>query len=148
MAVTDKYIVGAQTIVLTTQLNGLANNALALSGAFSNLQGGAGDGYTLVDIELGVTFAAAPTAGTGCSLWFLGAQNGVNYEDGNATTTPGRRADRVIQVRSVATAQRILLPAWMPWGLVMVLLKNDGTGQAFAATGNTLGIRVASVQGV
>jgi hypothetical protein len=148
-AITEKYAVGAQFTLLSTELNALTNNGLALSPAFSNLQGGgAGDGYTFCDVELIVTFTGAPTLYTGCSLWFVGSQDGINYEDGNTTTTPARRPDLVFSLRSVTTAQRILIRSWLPWGLVKALLKNDGTNAAMAATGNTLRIRSVARQGV
>lgn len=148
MAVTEKYLLGSVTSLLTTGLNSLANNALAVSAAYDNTQGAAGDGYTLCDLELVVTYGTAPAANTGCSVWFLASQDGTNYEDGDASTTPARNPDVVLPVRAVTTAQRVIRRAWLPWGLSKALLKNDGTGQAMAASGNTLKIRPATYQGV
>lgn len=51
-------------------------------------------------------------------------------------------------VRVTTSAQRIIRRLWMPWGLVKVLLKNDGTGQAMAASGNALKIRPVAYQGI
>lgn len=149
MATTEKYLLGSQTSLLTTGLNSLANNAQALSAAFDNTQGQTGDGYTLCDVELVVTYGSAPTANTGVSVWFLGTQDGTNYEDGDATPIqPARLPDVVFPLRAVTTAQRIIRRVWLPWGLMKALLRNDGTGQAMAASGNTLKIRVVSRQAV
>jgi hypothetical protein len=139
---TEKYALGSQATLLSTGLNSLANNALALSSAFNNVEGGGGgDGYTLCDLELLVTFPVAPTANTAVVVWLLGSQDGTNYEDGDASTTPARLPDAVFPVRAVTSAQRIIRRIWLPWGLMKALLKSDGTGQSFASSGNTLSIR-------
>lgn len=148
MATTELWLLGTQTTLLTTELNALVSNGLALGAAFNNTQGQTGGGYTLCDVELVVTYGTAPTANTGVSVWFLGTQDGTNYEDGDTGTTPGRLPDVVFPLRAVTTAQRILRRVLMPWGLFKPLAKNDGTGQAMAATGNTLKIRVVAYQGV
>jgi hypothetical protein len=149
MAATEKYLLGTPAALLSTGLNSLANNALALGAAFDNTQGQAGDGYTLCDLELVVTFGTAPTANTGLSLWFLPAQDGTNYEDGDASTTPARAPDLVFPVRAVTTAQRVARRSvLLPEGKWKPLLKNDGTGQAVAASGNTLTVRPYTPQGV
>jgi hypothetical protein len=141
MSTTEKYALGAQTTLLSTGLNSLANNAQAISAAFDNTQGQTGDGYTLCDLELVVTYGGAPTANTGVSVWLVGSQDGSNYEDGDASVTPARLPDVVFPLRAVTTAQRVIRRVWLPWGLVKAVLRNDGTGQAMAASGNTLKIR-------
>lgn len=147
MSTTEKYLLGSQTTLLSTGLNSLANNALAASSAFDNTQAAAGDGSTLCDLELVVTFGTNP-ANTGISVWLLGSQDGTNYEDGDSSTTPARLPDCVFPLRAVTTAQRIVRRVWLPWGLMKALVKNDGTGQAFASSGNTLKIRPVTRQGV
>lgn len=148
MSTTEKYVLGSQTTLLSTGLNSLANNALAVSSAYDNTQGAAGDGYTLCDVELVVTYGVAPTANTGCTLWLLGTQDGTNYEDGDASTTPARLPDAVFPLRAVTTAQRVIRRVWLPWGASKALLKNDGTGQAMASSSNTLKVRPVARQGV
>lgn len=148
MATTEKYLLGSVGTLLSTELNSLANNALALSAAYDNTQGQTGDGYTLCDLELSVTYGTAPSANTAVAIWFLTSQDGTNYEDGSASVTPSRVADVTIPLRAVTTAQLIIRRTWLPWGKFKVLLKNDGTGQAMAASGNTLKIRPVALQGV
>jgi hypothetical protein len=147
-AVVEKFLLGSVTSLLTTGLNSLANNSLAISSAFDNTIGQTGDGYTLCDLELVVTFGTNPTANTGVSIWFLQTQDGTNYEDGGTSTTPARAPDVVFPVAVSTSAQRLIARALLPWGLMKVLLKNDGTGQAFAASGNTLKIRPVTREAV
>lgn len=149
MATVQKYLLsGSVTSLITTGLNSLANNSLAISSAFDNTVGQTGDGYTFCDIELVVTYGTNPGANTACSLWFLQSQDGTNYEDGGTSITPARAADVVFPVLVSTSAQRIIRRVLLPWGLTKVLLKNDGTGQAMAASGNTLKIRPVTAQGV
>lgn len=150
MSVT-KYKLGSQASLLTTELNSLTNNSAALSAAYNNTQGGgSGDGYVLADLELSVTYGTAPTANTVCSVWFLQTQDGTNYEDGSNTgpIIPGRMPDVVFPLRNVNTAQRIIRTVTIPQGNFKVLLRNDGTGQSMAASGNTLKIRPATYENV
>lgn len=145
----EKYKLGSIATLLSTELDALANNALNIGSAYDNVQGGGGgDGYVRCDVELVVTYGSSPTANTGVSVWFLGAPDGTNYEDGGTSVTPGRLPDVVFPVRAVTTAQRISRRVLLPWGLLKPLLKNDGTGQAMAASGNTLKIRPATPEGV
>ena len=150
MPVTEKYLLGSIATLLSTELNSLANNGLAvMASPFNNTQGGGGgDGYPLCDLELVVTFGTGPTIGQ-ISVWTLKAPDGTNYEDGaDGTTTPTRQPDYVFGVANRTTAQRTVKPVWAPWGNARFLIKNDGTGQALAASGNTLKIVPATRQGV
>ena len=144
----EKHRLGGVTTVASTVLNSLANTSLAAGTVFDNTQGAAGDGYTLMDVELVVAFATAPTIPSAITLWVLAAPDGTNYEDGDATTTPARQPDLVFPMRAVTTAQRISIRAALPWGLIKPLLKNDATGQALAASGNTLKFRLATREAV
>lgn len=138
----EKLLLGSVTSLITTGLNSLANNGRAAASAFDNTVGQTGDGSTLCDVELVVTYGTAPTANTGCSVWFCMSTDGTNYEDGSAADlTPARMADVVFPLRAVTTAQRITRRVSLPWGKFIAILINDGTGQAMAASGNTLKIR-------
>jgi hypothetical protein len=148
MSTTEKYLLGSLASLITTGLNSLANNSLVAGAAFDNTAGAAGDGYLLCDLELVVTYGVAPAANTGCSVWFLGSADGTNYEDGDASTTPARLPDAVFPLRAVTTAQRINRRVLLPAGKLTPLLKNDGTGQAMAASANTLKVRPVTHQGV
>lgn len=134
---TTKNLRGTIQTALSTELNALANNALALGSAITLTSAG----YVLAEVEAVVTFGVAPTANRALSVWFLREIDGANYEDGSATVTPARAPDCTLPLRAVTTAQRPIIVALLPPGDFKALLKNDGTDQALAATGNTLKIR-------
>lgn len=138
-----------ETVVslMTTDLNSLANNASVLSAAAG---GDTTDANLLGDFELVVTFDTNPTAGSTVELYLLRAADGTNYEDGSASVAPnpGSRVGS-FPVRAVTTAQRIVLrDVPLPPGLYKALILNDATGQAFAASGNTLKVRPHNLQNV
>ena len=130
---------GTATTALSADLNSLANNALALSAAITLSTGE--PGYQRCEAELVVTFGTAPTANTACVVWLLREIDGTNYEDGSSTVTPTRNPDLVFTLRAVTTAQRIVVIGDLPPGSFKVLLRNDGTTQTMASSGNTLKIR-------
>lgn len=144
----EKYLLGSLASLLTTSLNSLANNALAISSLYDNTQGQTGDGYTICDLELVVTYGSAPTANTGVTLWILASADGTTYEDGDASTTPARLPETVFPLRAVTSAQRIIRRVALPPGKLKFLVKNDGTGQDIAASGNTLKIRPVTRQSI
>lgn len=148
MATVEKLLLGSITTLASTALNSLANNTNVACTVFDNTVGQAGDGYTLCDVELVVTYGTAPTINTGVTLWFLGAPDGTNYEDGSSSVTPARLPEVVFPLRAVTTAQRINRRVWLSWGLITPLVRNDGTGQSMAASGNTLKIRPVTRESV
>jgi len=136
---TVKDIRGTATTALSTGLNSLANNALVASSAITLSTGE--PGYQRCEAELVVTYGTAPTANTACVVWLLREIDGTNYEDGGSTVTPSRNPDLVFPLRAVTTAQRIVVTGDLPPGSFVALLRNDGTGQAMASSGNTLKLR-------
>jgi len=136
---TVKDIRGTATTVLSTGLNSLANNALVASSAITLSTGE--PGYQRCEAELVVTYGTAPTANTACVVWLLREVDGTNHEDGSSTVTPSRNPDLVFPLRAVTTAQRIVVTGDLPPGSFVALLRNDGTGQAMASSGNTLKLR-------
>lgn len=149
MATTQKFLNGTlATITAAADLNGLANNALVVAtnvNPYDNTpgtgsSGTTGDGwpYAYIDLQVGAP-AAAFAANTGISIWFLqSVDGGSTYEDGSASLTPSRPPDIVIPLEATATAQHITRVCDIPPCKFKVLIKNDGTGQALAASGNTL----------
>ncbi len=128
---------GTNTNVLTTQLDSLANNSNALGSTITL----SNTGFRFGELELLVTFGVAPTANTAITVWLLREVDGTNFEDGGTSVTPTRVPDAVFPLRAVTTAQRIIVPVDLPPGSFRVLLRNDGTGQAMAASGNALRVR-------
>jgi hypothetical protein len=120
-------------------MDALANNSLAISAAINNTQGGDTDGYTLALLVLTVDFVSAPTAGTACSVWLLrSGDGGSTYEDGGTSTTPARTFDGQLPLLASTAAQTVSCIVQLPPGYFKVLLKNDGTGQAFPSSGSLL----------
>lgn len=134
---TTQYYSGTNTSILTTELNSLANNTGAISSAITFSE----TDYLMGLWELVVTFGVAPSANTGVSVWILAAPDGTNYEDGSSSVFPQRSPDIVLPCRAITTAQRIIKMGPLLPGTTKFLLKNDGTGQTMAASGNTLKIQ-------
>jgi hypothetical protein len=140
--VTKWLVVGTATTVFSTDLDNLGNNLYTpLSPPYNNLPGGGqGDGALLCYVEGIFTFGAQPTAGTAILVWFLKTiDGGANYENTPSTTVSlGRLPDVVLPVTSGQVGTKVAVETKCPVGLFKVIAKNDGTGQALAASGNTI----------
>lgn len=135
---------GNSQTLLSTELNSLANNSNAVHASSVSLTN---TGYLDAEAELLVTFGVAPTANTPIYVWLLREIDGTNFEDGSASVTPTRPPDIIFTVRAVTTAQRIVQMVYdIPPGAIRALVRNAGTGQAFAASGNTLTVRPKTFQ--
>jgi hypothetical protein len=138
MAVHKYGAVSAVQTMLTTELNSLANAATSnASSAFAN--SGSGNRYLQALFELVCTFASAPTAGKPVDLYILPTVDGTNYADGGGSTVPSAASYAgSFAVRNSASAQRLVLEGIvLPPGDFKLLLINN-SGQAMAASGNTL----------
>lgn len=131
--------------VMTTELNSLTNNSRAISSAEG---GDTTDAELYGDFELVVTFGTNPTADTTIDLYLVRAADGTNYEDGDASVRPSPDAFvGSFPVRAVTTAQRMIVrDVPLPPGLWKAVIHNNGTGQTFAASGNTLKVRPHNLQ--
>lgn len=157
MATIEKQLLGSVVTLLSTELNSLASSTAAgaissvggTSGAFNNVAGGGVfDGYVKGQLELAIGAPAGTlTANTGANVWFLETVDGTNYEDGSASVIPTRAPDVVFPVRAVSTAQRINRQCTLPPGTWFVLVQHN-TGQAWAASGNTLKLLNSTYEGV
>ena len=132
---------GSTTTNMSTALDSLANDGRVLGAEIDN----ATDRNMYADFELYVdSFGSAPATDGHVLLYLLQALDGTNYEDGDASTTPGSHAlVGSFPFRTVATAQRItlrhlLLPATKCKPL---LINKGGAGATFASSGNTLRVR-------
>lgn len=145
MATTQKWSRGTTDSVMTTELNSLANNSNAVKATSITLST---TEFIMAEVELVVTFSVVPTANTGVSIWLLREIDSANFEDGSASITPTRAPDIVFGVRATTNAQRIIKTCLLPPGVFRPLVRNEGTGQAFVASGNTLKIRPLTIQSV
>lgn len=130
---------GTLDTLLSTELNSLANNTNAVHASSVTITSST---FVRAELELVVTYGTAPTANSSVLVWLLREVDGTNFEDGGASVTPTRVPDAIFTLRAVTTAQRIIVPIDLPPGTtVRPLVRNDATGQAMAASGNTLKLR-------
>jgi hypothetical protein len=139
MATTLKYLNDqSPTLLLSTHLNSLANNAIATGVPFSNTT----NQYIMANLELFVNFTTGPTASTAVSVWFLQNIMGSGYEAGAPGVTPTRLPDAVLPVFPNANSgQRLVAQVLLPPGELLPCLKNDSTGQSFGSANNYLAIK-------
>ena len=145
-----KWLLGTQVTVLSTELNSLASNAYSVAGATINntVGGGTGDGYTMCDVEGLFVFGANPTPNSGVSVWFLMSADGSNFETTpTASVTLGRAPDVLLPVTQGQTTTRTIRRMLCPWGNFKTVAKNE-SGQAMAATANTIRIRFVTPEGI
>jgi hypothetical protein len=127
----------AQTVISGANLNALANNALVLGSAFSNVSGdGQCGGYPRARAVLHLD-SMAVAAGGYVDGWFLTAADGSTYEQGGASVTPLRAPDfsfcPVVQTAAVDMAQLVKVPIC---GAIKCLLRNNALGAATPANTN------------
>jgi hypothetical protein len=148
-AVSLQYAIGSSTTLLSTDLNALANNGYSVpSATYDNTIGQAGNGATLCRFELFVTFAANPTANTAVVVWLQRSYDGTNFESAPSSSIgAGASLQLSFPVNSGMTATRGVIDTPCPPGNFKASLKNDGTGQAFTASGHTLKVTPVTLQG-
>jgi hypothetical protein len=98
------------------------------------------------DFEAVFTFGVAPTAGAALDLYLMPlGSDGTTYADGAGGATPTTVLAHYklsFPVRAVTTAQRVVVTdVPVPGESFLALLVNNATGQALAATGNTVKMR-------
>jgi hypothetical protein len=126
-------------VVLTTQLNGLTNGTVC---AVSSTQDNSTLRLPLAQVEINLA-AQATNRGVGAyvAIYFVPELDGTNFG-----TTTGECIDNYfvgsasVNSAALTAATMILDRVRVPVGNYKVALKN-GTGQALAATGNTVEIR-------
>lgn len=149
-ALTVQWTKKSATVVpLTTQLNSLASNGF--SAASSNVDNTIGvtnvDGFTWCRVEAKVTHAANPSANAAVSVWFLKSTDGANFDDTPTASITTGSPNVTIPITQGQTATRQSIDTVCPFGLFKVAVQNSGSGQTWAASGNTLTILFATTQG-
>jgi hypothetical protein len=124
--------------VLTTELNSLASGSTcSASSAQSNDQSGEFD--LLSDVEIYIAAQGSNrAAGAYITLYVIGTQDGTNYPDTTDECLNNYAVATVYLDDAALAARRVHVPeVRLPNSDFKVLLKN-GTGQAFASSGNTV----------
>jgi len=129
----SKWIAGALTTVLDTGLNSLANDAGVVSAALPNT-----NLDTYADFELVCTHGTAPVADRTWDLYAVRQVDATNYEGATAARPPANGFLGSFVLNAVNTAQRMVLPEMMLPPYAYKLLLVNKSGQAAAASGNTL----------
>lgn len=143
MAITTHNAYGTMVSGLTTELNSLAtaSNTVA-SAAIDNST--ALDVYGDVELVLAAQ-GVARSAGSTIVVYMLASADGTNYPDLNEVTA---EPWAVFALDAAVTARRVVMrDRSLPPGLYKLFARNN-TGQALAATGNTVKIRPHSVKSV
>jgi hypothetical protein len=142
---THKAYSQAATTILSTELNSLANVTFGTTSAAID-NSSALDLYA--DFELTIaTQGVARSTGANCVLYMSIALDGTNYSDISQTTTPEVLVTFPLDAATtsrIVTRRDIPIP---PSATFKVSLYNN-TGQAFAASGNTVKYRFHSIQTV
>lgn len=150
-AITVQWVKKSTPVVpLTTQLNSLTSNSF--SAASSNVDNTIGvaniDGWTWCRVEAKVTHASTPSANAAVSVWFIKSTDGTNFDD--VPTTAGiitGPPNVTIPITQGQAATRQSVDTICPFGLFKVAVQNSGSGQTWAASGNTLTLLFATTQG-
>lgn len=149
MATSFRYEPGAIQSLLTTELNSLANTNAAIASAYDN--SAAGNQFFWADFELVVTYGTAPSAGATVDIYLLEAPDGTNYADGTSGASPvvvSTHYAGSFPLRAVTTLQRIVIRGVPLTPIPFKAQLVNGSGQAMAASGNTLKMLPYRDQGI
>lgn len=131
----EKQDYASEVTGLSTELNSAADGDLDIGSARDNTGNHA---YCDVELDFASLDLSAQTD-PNYKIWFIRSIDGGSaYEDGSASVEPARSPDVIIPLREVSAAQTVIIAGVpLPNEYYKVLGKND-TGQALAASGNTI----------
>lgn len=135
---------GSTQTYLTTELNSLADGANKLGAKIDNVADG--ENETHIDVELNLAAqGSARSADARVELYLLESLDDTNFNYGDDSTDPPATAlVGVFPLDAATTARRVVLSNIPIPPLDFKLLAINETGQAFAASGNTLKYRLHS----
>lgn len=124
--------------LLSTELNSLGNDGRVLSGEIDNST----DLKTVIDFELSLaTQGSARSTGACVDLYLLSSIDGTNYPGSEAADPTLNQLIGSFAFSAATAAERdVIKSIELPPGLHKIVVKNR-TGQAFAASANTLKYR-------
>ena len=135
------------TSIMTTALNSLANNTIS---AASTVVANQTNLDTLSWFELNVTYGVAPSdANPTVDLYAATAPDGTNYETAPLTggANQGHMFIGSFPIAKVTSAQRVVIGPFAFDPMTTKFYLDNQTGQAMAATGNTLDIITDNLEG-
>ena len=126
---------GTWTTAIDTGLNSLADDGLAISSAIDN----SSNKKLFVDIEVYLASVdLSSESNPAIYIWLIARTDGTNFEDGGTSVTPARAPDAIIPLREVNATQRVFARMLMATPDQFKILVQNKTGQALAASGNTV----------
>ncbi len=123
---------GALVVLMSGEMNALANNTLAPALVDYNNA----SGYLMGEFEYRCISGISCTANTGISMWLLRSVTSGIYEDGTSGLTPTRIPDVVFPLQSGTIS--VYRRAQLPPQTFRPLVKNDGTGSTMPSSGNVI----------
>jgi len=126
---------GSWQTAISSDLDSLANDGLAISSAIDN----SSNKYLFMDLELylaSVDLSGQPNPAI--YVWLIARTDGVNFEDGGTSVAPARFPDAIFRLREVNAAQRVFARMIMTTPDQFKILVQNKTGVTLAASGNTI----------
>lgn len=128
---------GSWTTALSTDLDGLADDGLAISSAIDN----SANKDLFVDIEVYLASVdLSSSTNPAIYIWLIARSDGTNFEDGGSSVEPARAPDAIIPLRegTGAMTQRVFARMLMATPDQFKILVQNKAGAALAASGNTI----------
>ena len=126
---------GSWTTALSTGLNSLANDGLAISSAIDNSTNK--DLFIDIEVYLASVDLSSQT-NPAIYIWLVARTDGTNFEDGGSSVAPARAPDAIVPLREVNGAQRVFARMLMATPDQFKILVQNKTGAALASSGNTV----------
>lgn len=142
MTTTRHSAYGSLTDVLTTELDGLANNTNSTNGPIVN-----NSANRLLHADMVVNLAAigaGRSAGGTLAIFMLRALDGVTWDTISDTLAEPVAVIPLEASTAAQQASRANIP--VPPGLFRFFARNNGTGQALAASGNAVRVRLHAIE--
>jgi len=131
---------------LTTELNSLADGANKLGAKIDNVADGENEMFLNLELSIAAQ-ASARASDARVEVFILYSLDDTNFDMGDDSTDPRPDALATVLLLDAATTARYRVAVNLPIApLDCKILVINETGQAFAASGNTLKYRLHSVE--
>tara|TARA_Y100000593_G_scaffold16866_1_gene33556 strand:- start:2030 stop:2479 length:450 start_codon:yes stop_codon:yes gene_type:complete len=131
---------------LTTELNSLADGANKLGAKIDNVADGENEMFLNLELSIAAQ-ASARASDARVEVFILYSLDDTNFDMGDDSTDPRPDALATVLLLDAATTARYRVAVNLPIApLDFKILVINETGQAFAASGNTLKYRLHSVE--
>lgn len=127
--------VGVLTTMLSTELDSLAS--LSASGVGTQYDNST-NLFLYADFVLSVDFVSAPTGGLPINLFLIPAVDGTNYATGSSALLPANCGKGSFMVFNSASPQKLVISGVQIPPTKFKLILENGTDQAFPASGSTV----------